>query len=155
MSAIAVTPTFSNAACASARAASRSRAVGTGTCLPTSSRRCVDKYAAWLATGNFDATARWCFARGCYACDLHRAAIRPARMAIDAFQPNWTVGDNRIKVGGIGETAQPPFFLIPAAPDDPAPVGVLIGIGFQSQPEPLRGNSSPTGPASVPESPAP
>jgi hypothetical protein len=49
-------------------------------------------------------------------------------MAVDAFEPDRPVGDNRVEIGRGREAAQSPFFLIPPAPDDPRQFGVFVGI---------------------------
>ncbi len=48
-----------------------------------------------------------------------RAAVGPAGVAVDAFEPHRPVADDGVEFGGGGEAAQLPVFLVPAAPAQP------------------------------------
>ena len=50
-------------------------------------------------------------------------------MAVDPGQHDRPVADRGVELGGGGEAAQPPLLLVPAAAQDPRPVGVGGGIG--------------------------
>ena len=49
-------------------------------------------------------------------------------MPIDAFEQHWLVGNHRVDVGSGRKATQAPDFLIPPAPQNPAPLGVGLGI---------------------------
>ena len=51
-------------------------------------------------------------------------------MAIDAFKPDGPVADSRVQVLRRWKTTKPPFFLIPAASDNPAAFGIFGRIGL-------------------------
>ena len=58
----------------------------------------------------------------------HRRAIGPARMAVDALEPDRPVADDGVEIGGGREAAEAPALLVPAAADDPARRRVGGGI---------------------------
>src|SRR3546814_15607763 len=84
--------------------------------------------AARLAVRGLDPPALGRLGFGGHACGAHRGAVRPAGMAVDALEPHRTVGDHRVDIGGGRKAAESPFFLVPAAPDDPRRLGIVGGI---------------------------
>ena len=60
-----------------------------------------------------------------------RGAVGDRGMAVDARQPDRPVADHCVEVGGGGKALVAPLFLVPAAAEDPARIGIGGGIGLQ------------------------
>ena len=89
----------------------------------------VDEHAGRLAIGGaFDPSARRGLGRGGDAGRGKRGGVAPAGMIVDAFEPDRAVGDHRVEFGGGRKPPEPPGFLVPAASQDPWPVGIVARI---------------------------
>ena len=91
--------------------------------------RRIDENTRRLASGQFDAPTSRRDALRRHPRFGHRDAVRPSGMAIDPFKPDRLVSHHGIKLGGRRKAAQSPKLLIPAPPDDPAPVAMFLRIG--------------------------
>ncbi len=58
---------------------------------------------------------------------FERAGVAPGGVTVDPLQPDRSVGNRGVEFGRSREAAQTPFFLIPAAPEDPRASGIVGG----------------------------
>ena len=93
--------------------------------------RGVDEHARCLAIRRaLDAAADGLPAAGeITAGCLHRGAVRPVRMAIDALEPDRAIRKGRVEIGRGREFASGPAVLVPAASKQP---GLLRQAAFEA-----------------------
>src|SRR6185436_15305281 len=95
-------------------------------------RGVVDEHARGLAALALDAAAvRLPVAVELALGLLHRGAVRPARVPVDALEPDRALGERAVEVGGARERALGPVVLVPATAEQPRALGQRLLEGLQ------------------------
>ena len=104
---------------------------GRGNDLAHQGFRIVDKHARRRALGIADDLAARRIGRlGGDACGGDGQRVAPVGVIIRTFQPHRAIGHHGVKLGGGGEAAKAPLFLIPSAPENPRTARIVLRKGL-------------------------